>query len=166
MDVAPAETDRVRKTTVLHAPQARVWAAISEAEQFGRWFGMTLDGPFVAGTRLTGQITPTTVDPEVARLQAPHAGTPFVFIVERIEPMRLFAFSWHPNAVGLDAADREPTTLVEFELEPLGEQTRLTITESGFDRVPIARRAQAFAANSEGWTHQLRLIGLYLQQTA
>ena len=162
----PSDTDRIEKSTVLNAPLARVWAAVSDATQFGRWFGMTLDGPFVAGQTLTGRITPTTVDPEVARLQEPHAGAAFVLFVERIEPMRLFSFRWHPNAVGPEDSAREPTTLIEFTLEPVTSGTRVTITESGFDRIPLERRAQAFKANSEGWTHQLRLVGLYLAQTA
>ena len=88
----------IRKTTVLNAPQARVWAAISESERFGRWFGMTLDGPFIAGQRVSGRITPTTVDAEVARLQAPHAGTPCLLFIEAIEPMTRVAFRWQPGA--------------------------------------------------------------------
>lgn len=157
------ETDRLVKTAVLAAPLARVWAAVSDARQFGAWFGAEFDGAFVAGARLTARIRPTTVDPEVAALQAPHAGTAFQVVVDAVEPMRRLAFRWHPYAVGSADYSAEPMTLVTFELADAGGgHTRLTITESGFDAIPLARRAEAFTANEGGWTHQLRLVGLYV----
>lgn len=155
-------TDRIVKTTLLHAPLARVWAAVSDASQFGAWFGVDFDGPFVAGASLAGRIRPTTVDPEVAKLQEPHSGTPFTVVVERSEPMHTFAFRWHPYAVGDVNASHEPMTLVTFELAEASGGTTLTITESGFDAIPLDRRAAAFAANEGGWTHQLGLIAKYL----
>jgi uncharacterized protein YndB with AHSA1/START domain len=156
-------TDRIEKKVLLKAPLARVWSAVSDARQFGSWFGMTFEGPFVAGAPARGRITLTTVDPEVARLQKPYEGYAFSIQVERIEPMRRFAFRWHPYAVdtGKDYS-KEPTTLVSFELEEAEGGTLLTITESGFDRIPLARRAQAFAANEGGWTHQCSNIEKYL----
>ena len=42
----------------------------------------------------------------------------------------------------------------------------LTVTESGFDRIPLERRAKAFAANEQGWAKQLKLIGNYLALAA
>jgi uncharacterized protein YndB with AHSA1/START domain len=157
------ETDRLVKTAVLASPLARVWAAVSDARQFGAWFGAEFDGAFVAGARLTARIRPTTVDPEVAALQAPHAGTAFQVVVDTVEPMRRLAFRWHPYAVGSADYSAEPMTLVTFELADAGGgHTRLTITESGFDAIPLARRAEAFTANEGGWTHQLRLVGLYV----
>lgn len=155
-------TDRIVKTTILAAPLDRVWAAISDADRFGAWFGMEFDGPFVAGATLTGRIRPTTVDPDVARLQEPHAGTPVTLAIDRVEPMHAFAFRWHPYAVGGTDTTHEPTTLVTFELAEVPGGTSLTITESGFDRIPLERRAAAFTANEGGWTHQLRLIARYL----
>lgn len=156
--------DRIEKQIVLRAPLDRVWRAISQADEFGAWFGVRFDGPFAAGAALTGRITPTTVDPEVAKLQAPHEGTPFAIVIERIEPPRLFSFRWHPYAVD-PAHDygAEPMTLVEFSLSPVASGTRLVVTESGFDHIPLARRAAAFTANEDGWTHQCRLIDLYVQ---
>ncbi len=155
-------TDRIVKTTVIAAPLARVWAAVSDAARFGAWFGAEFDGPFAPGARLTARIRPTTVDPEVAALQAPHAGTPFAVVVDRVEPPHHFAFRWHPYAVGdIDYSD-EPMTLVTFELQAEGDATRLTVTESGFDAIPLARRAEAFGANDGGWTHQLRLVTMYV----
>jgi uncharacterized protein YndB with AHSA1/START domain len=156
-------TDRIEKRILLRAPRERVWRAISDARQFGLWFGVAFDGPFVAGARLTGRIVPTTVDAEVAKLQEPHAGTRFEIAVDRIEPMRRFSFRWHPYAVesGVDYS-QEPMTLVLFELEEAEGGTLLTISESGFDRIPLARRAKAFSANDGGWTKQTELIEKYL----
>lgn len=159
--------DRIEKRIVLRAPRERVWRAISEAMQFGSWFGVDFDGEFAAGSRLTGRIAPTKVDPEVAKLQQPYVGFPFEFRIERVEPMSLFSFRWHPNAAdrGIDYS-AEPTTLVEFRLEDSAQGTLLTITESGFDRIPLERRAKAFTSNDGGWTHQLKLIEKYLGQSA
>jgi uncharacterized protein YndB with AHSA1/START domain len=155
------DTDTIRKTAVLKAPLARVWEAISDSQQFGAWFGAEIDGPFVAGTELQAKIRPTTVDPEVARLQEPHAGTPFVVAVEQVEPQRRLSFRWHPGGVM-----EGPMTLVEFALEEVPGGTQLTITESGFDQLPLERRADALAGNAEGWTHQLQLVAGYLAQPA
>ncbi|HKJ93156.1 MAG TPA: SRPBCC family protein [Longimicrobiales bacterium] len=157
------DTDRIEKHTLLRAPIERVWRAVSEAEQFGRWFGMHLDGPFVAGERVTGHIVPTTVDPGVAEKQKAFEGAPVELWVERIEPMRLFSFRWHPYAAdpNVDVAS-EPTTLVEFRLEEAKGATHLTIVESGFDAIPLERREAAFRANEGGWTLQLTLIEKYV----
>lgn len=157
--------DRIEKRIVLRAPRERVWRAISEAKQFGSWFGVEFAGEFAAGTRLTGRIAPTKVDAEVAKLQQPYVGFPFEFHIERIEPMSLFSFHWHPGAVDRNADySSEPMTLVEFRLEEALQGTLLTITESGFDRIPLERRAKAFTSNDGGWTHQLKLIEKYLEQ--
>src|SRR5712691_10929339 len=161
------ETDRIQKQIVLRAPRERVWSAISDAKKFGTWFGVEFDAPFVAGSRLTGKIAPTKVDPEVAKMQQPYAGKRFEFSVERIEPMRNTSFRWHPFAVeeGIDYS-KEPTTLIVSELEEVSGGTRLTITESGFDKIPLARRAKAFAANEGGWAMQVKLIEKYLAMQA
>src|SRR5438132_974494 len=143
-------TDRIEKTILLRAPSDRVWRAISDWKEFGSWFGVEFDGPFVAGTRVTGRIVPTKVDAEVAKAQEPYAGMAFECSIERIEPMRLFSFRWHPFAVdsGVDYS-AEPTTLVAFELQEVTGGTKLTITESGFDGIPLERRAKAFASNEQ-----------------
>lgn len=161
------DTDRIEKQVLLRAPLNRVWTAITDAKQFGTWFGVEFDGQFAGGASITGRIVPTRVDAEVAKMQEPHAGAACNVTVERIEPMRLFSFRWHPYAVepGADYA-KEPTTLVAFELEEVPEGTRMTITESGFDRIPLARRAEAFASNEQGWSIQATLIGKYLAQAA
>jgi uncharacterized protein YndB with AHSA1/START domain len=158
-----ASTDRIEKRTVLRAPRERVWRAITDPKEFGSWFGVEFDGPFVAGARVAGRIVPTTVDAEAAKAQEPYVGTAFEFHIDRIEPMRRLSFRWHPFAV--DAAvdySKEPMTLVVFELEDVATGTSLVITESGFDQIPLERRAKAFAMNEEGWTVQMKLIEKYL----
>jgi uncharacterized protein YndB with AHSA1/START domain len=160
-------TDRVEKQTLLRAPLERVWKAISDAKEFGYWFGITFDGDFVEGTTLTGKIVPTKVDPEVAKAQEAHAGMAVTIRIDRIEPMRVFSYSWHPFAI--DAAvdySHEPMTQVVFELAQAEGGTLLTITESGFDRIPLARRADAFEANDEGWSFQLSLVEKYVTTNA
>jgi uncharacterized protein YndB with AHSA1/START domain len=156
-------SDKIQKHVVLRAPLARVWEAIADSQKFGAWFGVAFDGPFVAGSHLSGKIRPTEVDPEIAKLQAPHEGKAFEFYVESIEPQRRICFRWHPFAVapGIDYS-KEPTTLIIFELEEMGAETSLTITESGFDQIPVERRATAFTANDGGWTMQTTLISKYL----
>jgi uncharacterized protein YndB with AHSA1/START domain len=161
------ETDRIEKQIHLQAPLERVWRAVSDAQEFGTWFGIEFDGAFAAGARLTGRIRPTRVDLEVARLQEPHTGKAGTFVVDTIEPMRRFSFRWHPYAIEPNVDySAEPMTLIVFELKEAPEGTLLTITESGFDRIPLARRAQAFRANEGGWEHQMRLIEKYLARAA
>jgi len=157
------DKDRIEKKILLRAPLGRVWRAVRDARQFGAWFGVDFDGPFVPGASMTGRIVPTTVDEEVAKLQQPHEGKAFEVTVDRIEPERIFSFRWHPFAID-PAVDysSEPTTLVVFELEEVEGGTLLTITESGFDGIPLARRTQAFTANDGGWNHQTKLIEKYL----
>lgn len=156
-------TDRIVKTVLLRAPRARVWEAIADSQQFGEWFGVTFAAPFKAGQPISGAIAPTKVDPAVAKMQEPYAGMRFDITIDRIEPGRLFSFRWHPFGVDPKVDySKEPTTLVEFTLEDAKDGTLLTVVESGFDRVPLARRAQAFAANEQGWAMQMTLIDKYL----
>jgi len=155
--------DRIEKEVLLRAPLERVWRAISDADQFGQWFGVRFDGPFVEGRSVTGVITPTTVDDEVARMQEPHAGKSDIWQIVAIEPQRRLAFRWHPFAVDPDADyTEEPTTLVEFTLAETDEGVLLRIVESGFDKIPAQRRASAFEANSQGWAKQTELVRKYL----
>jgi uncharacterized protein YndB with AHSA1/START domain len=143
----PSDTDRIERTVLIEAPRERVWRALSDAAEFGVWFGVDLAGQaFVAGRRTAGRIT----HPGYEHLR-------FEVAVERVEPPRLLAFRWHPYAVepGVDYAAEEPT-LVTFTLEDApGRTTRLTVVESGFDKVPPARREEAFRMNSQGWEAQM-----------
>lgn len=158
-------SDRIEKEVTLRAPLGRVWRAISNADEFGRWFGVRFDGPFVAGQSVTGVITPTEVDDEVAAAQEPHAGKASVWHIVAVEPQQRLAFRWHPYAVepGADY-DAEPTTLVEFTLTETADGVLLQIVESGFDKIPADRRAAAFEANSGGWEAQTKLVRKYLDE--
>lgn len=158
-------SDRIEKEVTLRAPLDRVWRAISNADEFGRWFGVRFDGPFVAGESVRGVITPTEVDDEVAAAQEPHAGKASVWQIVTVEPQQRLAFRWHPYAVepGADYDD-EPTTLVEFTLTETADGVLLQIVESGFDKIPADRRAAAFEANSGGWDAQTKLVRKYLDE--
>ena len=145
-------TDRIERSIDVRAPRARVWRALSDPAEFAEWFGIAVSGPFQPGARLRGTFIGTSVDEEVAQAQKEHVGVSFDLVIERVEPEQCLAFRWHPGLVepGVDYAV-EPMTLVEFVLDDTGEGTRVTVVESGFDRIPPARRAKAFSGNNEGW---------------
>jgi uncharacterized protein YndB with AHSA1/START domain len=156
-------TDRIEKEVLLRAPLERVWRAIGDSSEFGRWFGVRFDGPFVEGAPVTGVITPTTVDDDVARQQEPYVGQSDTWQIVSVEPQRRLAFRWHPYAVEPDVDySKEPTTLVEFTLTETPDGVLLKIVESGFDAIPEERRAAAFEANSGGWAAQTQLVQKYL----
>lgn len=112
---------------------------------------------------MIGKMTPTKVDPEVAKIQTPYTGRKFEFVIDKIEPMRYFSFRWHPFAVDpRKDYSTEPMTLVSFELEQHTEGTHLTIIESGFDQIPLERRAEAFTANDGGWSKQISMVNTYV----
>jgi uncharacterized protein YndB with AHSA1/START domain len=145
-------TDRIEKRVVLCAPRSRVWRAISDAKEFGTWFRMSLDGAFVAGRTVQAKVTIPGYEHLKVEIQ-----------VERIEPERYFSYRWHPypNDPKVDYST-EPTTLVEFTLDEAEGGTALTIVESGFDRIPLARRAEAFRMNHQGWEGQAKNLASYV----
>jgi uncharacterized protein YndB with AHSA1/START domain len=153
MPTAPS-TDRIEKEIVIKAPRPRVWRALTDAAEFGKWFGAVMKDAFVPGTRAQGRIT--------------HPGYEHLTLeltVERMEPERIFSWRWHPYAVDpKQDYSKEPTTLVECELTDVPGGTRLKIVESGFDRIPLARRAEAFRMNSDGWAQQRQNIAKYIDQ--
>jgi uncharacterized protein YndB with AHSA1/START domain len=161
------DTDRIEKRILLRAPRKRVWRALSDSTEFGTWFGVKFNSPFTPGASMRGVIVTTTVNAEVAKAQKEYEGMPFEITIERIEPERLFSFRWHPFAVerGVDYS-AEPTTLIVFTLEEVADGVMLTVTESGFDRIPLARRAKAFTANEGGWSMMVKLIEEYLAQAS
>jgi uncharacterized protein YndB with AHSA1/START domain len=154
-------TDQIQKQTLLRAPINRVWRALSDSAEFGAWFGMRVDGPFEPGRRLHAVIVPTTVDREVAALQKPYEGKPFEIAIEQMEPERLFSFRWTHDDPETGVAT-PASTLVVFTLEEREDGTMLTVTESGFDQIPLERRAKMFAANDQGWAIQMKLVEAYL----
>jgi uncharacterized protein YndB with AHSA1/START domain len=152
-----SSSDRIEKEIVLKAPRSRVWRALSNAEQFGAWFGCKLDGAFAAGATIRGRMT--------------HAGYEHMsmeLFVDRIEPESYFSYRWHPYAVDpkVDYSS-EPTTLVEFRLEAKeGGGTVLFLTESGFDAIPRDRQIEAFRMNERGWTTQMTNIARHVEPPA
>ena len=160
-------TDRIQKKMLLHAPRARVWRALADSREFGTWFGVKFDGPFVPGTTLRGAIHPTQVDAEVGQAQKQHEGKTFEIMVEKMEPERLFSMRWHPHAVDHNVDySTEPTTLIEFLLEEAEGGILLTVTESGFDQIPLARRAEAFKSNEQGWGMMIRVVAKYVSDAS
>ncbi|MDB4958382.1 MAG: vanillate O-demethylase oxidoreductase VanB [Myxococcales bacterium] len=140
--------DRIEKRVLLRAPRARVWTALTNAAEFGTWFGIKLEGAFVAGASTRGKLTISGYEHLTIEVQ-----------VEKIEPDRYFSYRWHPYALDPKVDySKEPTTLVEFRLEEAADGTDLTIIESGFDRIPAERRAEAFRMNDGGWTAQIKNI--------
>ena len=140
-----SSTNEIRKHLHVKAPPARVWSAIADSAQFGLWFRVRLESPFAVGQPTSGQIT--------------HPGwehVRFTLVTEAIEPMTRFAYRWHPYAVDTKKDySSEPMTLVEFLLEPQDGGTLVTVVESGFDRLPAERIAEAFRMNERGWAEQL-----------
>jgi uncharacterized protein YndB with AHSA1/START domain len=144
-----SSTDRIEKQVLIKAPGARVWRALANAEEFGTWFGVALEGKrFAVGQHVQGHITYPGYEHLV-----------FDILVERIEPERLLSFRWHPAAIDTTVDySTEPTTLVVFELAPAEGGTLLRVVESGFDALPEARRATAFRLNASGWEEQMHNI--------
>ena len=148
--------DRIEKRIELRAPVSRVWNALTDYQQFGQWFRAKLDGPFVVGQASRGRMTYPGY--EHLRWEA---------VVQKMEPERLFSFTWHPYAVDpkMDYSKETPT-LVEFRLEKTSGGTMLIVTESGFDKIPADRRAEAFRMNEGGWAEQVKNIEKYVAQAA
>ena len=145
-------TDRIEKTTVLRAPQTRVWRALTDATQFGAWFGIKLDEPFAMGQSVKGQLTIRGYEHLTLDMS-----------IERIDPEEYFAYRWHPYAIDPKTDySTEPMTLVEFRLKSVPEGTELTIVESGFDRIPAHRRDEAYRMNDGGWKGQIENLRRYV----
>ena len=157
------DSDRIQKKILLHAPLKRIWNALADSKEFGTWFGMKFDAPFTPGAHMRGTIVPTKVNADVAKAQQKYEGMPVEITIEKMEPERLFSFRWHPYAIEQDVDySVEPATLIEFVLQETKDGVMLTVTESGFDQIPLARRVKAFTANEQGWGMALKLIEEYL----
>jgi uncharacterized protein YndB with AHSA1/START domain len=145
---------RIDKTIFLNAPVSRVWRALTDHREFGEWFCVNLDSPFVPGQISTGKVT-----------YPGYEYLTFELMTQKLEPERVFAFSWHPYAIDpqIDYS-KEPSTLVEFRLEPKDNGTVLHLSESGFEGIPENRRFEAFRKNDEGWTEQMENITRYLER--
>lgn len=149
-----SSTDRIEKQILIKAPRKRVWRALTDAGEFGEWFRVKLSGQFVPGKPVSGGI-----------LHPGYEHLTWNVTIEKMEPEQFFSWRWHPYAVDPKKDySHEPTTLVAFELEEVAGGTLLKVTESGFDRVPLERREQAFRSNSEGWAIQVGNIERYVGQ--
>lgn len=146
--------NRIEKRIELKAPVSRVWRALTDYREFGEWFRVKIDGPFVPGEVSRGQIT----YPGYEHLK-------WEAVVQKMEPERLFSYTWHPSAIDpkMDYS-KEPPTLVEFRLEKTASGTLLVLTESGFDKLPKDRQLMAFRGNDDGWTKQMKSIESYVTQ--
>ncbi len=147
-------TDRIEKTIAIAAPVERVWRALTAHEEFGAWFRVELEGPFVLGEMSRGRIT-----------YAGYEHLKWEARVVAMEAPRLFAFTWHPYAVDPDKDySAEPSTRVEFRLEPAGEGTNLMVVESGFDSIPAERRDEALRMNTGGWEQQVKNVKAHAER--
>ncbi len=145
---------RIEKRIELNAPVSRVWRALTDYREFGEWFRVKLESPFVPGQTSRGRITNPGYEHIV--LEA---------VVQKMEPERLFSFTWHPCAIDPKKDySKETPTLVEFRLEKTKTGTLLVLTESGFDKVPADRRDEAFRGNDRGWTQQMKNIESHVAQ--
>jgi uncharacterized protein YndB with AHSA1/START domain len=147
-------TDRIEKSIELNAPIERVWRALTDHNEFGEWFRVKLNGPFMPGETSRGQITYPGYEHVEWKAE-----------IKQMEAPRYFSFTWHPYAVDPDVDYfHEPSTLVEFRLEPTANGTRLTVVESGFDALPDDRRPIALRMNKEGWTIQTKNIQAHVER--
>jgi uncharacterized protein YndB with AHSA1/START domain len=145
-------TDRIEKTVELKASVSRVWRALTNHDEFGQWFRVRLDGPFTPGQPTRGHVT----YPSYEHLR-------FEVVVRKLEPERLFSFTWHPYAINPNEDySGEESTLVEFTLEEIGIGTLLRVVESGFNRLPDKRRLEAFRMNENGWSTQMQNISQHV----
>jgi uncharacterized protein YndB with AHSA1/START domain len=148
--------NRIEKRIELKASISRVWRALTDYREFGEWFRVKLDGPFVPGQVSRGQVTYPGY--EHLRWEA---------VVQKMEPERVFSFTWHPYAVDTKIDySKETPTLVEFRLEKTASGTLLLLTESGFDKIPAERRLEAFRMNDGGWAEQMKNIEKHVTQTS
>jgi uncharacterized protein YndB with AHSA1/START domain len=149
-------TDRIERQVRLRHPRSKVWRALTDSRELGTWFGAIFSEPFKPGAQLQGKIT--------------HKGYEHMTMdvtIERMEPERLFSWRWHPGACEPgESVAHEPTTLVVFELQDVPEGTLLTVVETGFDRIPLPRRAKALGDNEEGWTWQMKAIEEHLARSS
>ena len=149
-------TDRIERRVLINGTRARVWRAISDAAELGEWFGVDFKGKsFAAGKPIQGKITYPGYEHLTMEV-----------VIERIVPERLLSWRWHPAAIDVTVDySPEPTTLVVFELEDGEGGVMLSVVESGFDKIPAARRATAFRMNSSGWEEQIKNIEKHVAQS-
>ena len=151
-----SEMSRIERSVLIQAPRAKVWRALTDLAEFSKWFGSTAEGRFIPGARLEMTVT-----------SKGYEGMVFELTVEKMEPMELFSWRWHPGAHESETDySKEPMTLVEFRLREEAGGTRVTVVESGFDAISLARRAKVFEENTGGWEYQMAALEKYVRESA
>jgi uncharacterized protein YndB with AHSA1/START domain len=159
------DDERIEKHVLIRAPRERVWKALTDSQEFGRWFGARIEGPFVAGRSVRAVIAPSENATAEEIAGHPALGKPLIFQVERIDPPHRFSYRWQPLEVSADPGVVEgPSTLVEFTLDETKEGTRLTVIESGFSLLPEAHRRPVYESHEGGWTIQVQRIRVHIEQ--
>jgi len=151
-----SEMSRIERSVLILAPRARVWRALTDLGEFSKWFGVSSEGQFVSGAQLKMTVT----------LKG-YEGILFHLTVEKMEPMEFFSWRWHPGAPEPEFDySKEPMTLVEFRLRDEAGGTRVTVVESGFEAISLARRAKVFQDNTGGWEYQMASLERYVRESA
>jgi uncharacterized protein YndB with AHSA1/START domain len=153
--MATATMNTIEREIVVHAPVSRVWKALTDVKEFSQWFGVRAKGQFKPGARV-----------DMVSTQPGYEGIEWFVLIEDVEPERRFSWKWHPGANQADRPADEPPTLVVFELIPVANGTRVKITESGFDKISLSRRARVFEDNSGGWKQQMQNLQTYVDAAA
>jgi uncharacterized protein YndB with AHSA1/START domain len=150
-----SEMTRIERSVLIQAPRAKVWRALTDLAEFSTWFGVSTEGQFVPGARL-----------KMTTTMEGYAGIVFYLTVEKLEPMELFSWRWHPGSVQPEEGSKEPMTLVEFRLRDEQGGTRVIVAESGFEAISLARRAKVFEENTGGWEYQMASLEKYVRTSA
>lgn len=144
--------NQIEKHIELKAPTSRVWRALTDYKEFGEWFRVNIEGPFIPGEVSRGNITYPGY--EHIKWEA---------VIQKMEPEHTFSYTWHPYAIDPNVDySSEPQTLVEFKLLPAENGTILTVIESGFENIPLDRKMEAFRMNEGGWEMQMQNINEYV----
>jgi uncharacterized protein YndB with AHSA1/START domain len=147
---------QVNRSTIIRAPRSKVWKALTELDQFCKWFSVARVDP-------RAQFQPGVTARLISTHEGPCKGFEFAMDVVDIVPETLFAWQWHPGApIAGEDLSAEPKTRVEFRLEDAEGGTRVTITESGFDALFAHRRASAYQDNEGGWKIQMLALEQYV----
>ena len=147
--------NQIQKTIVIKAPRKKVWQALADSKEFGKWFGASIQDSFKPGTPARGKIT--SKGNEHLNME---------MTIDRIVPEQVISWRWHPAAIdpSIDYS-QEPTTLVQFTLEDQDGGTKLSMVETGFESLPPSRRDTALKMNDEGWSTQMKNIDRYVAQS-
>jgi uncharacterized protein YndB with AHSA1/START domain len=157
--------DRIEKKVVVRAARDRVWKALTDSQEFGRWFGARFEGPFVSGQTVRGVLAPSSLATPQETAGHPYLGAPLILHVERLDPPHRFSYRWKPLEGGTDsAAGAGPLTLVEFTLEESNEGTIVIVVESGFSQLPATYRQAAYDSHEGGWSAQVNRVRVHIEQ--